>query len=185
MSETNPIFPFADRRCKIESVRIVPLFGSPPSPSLSLSLSLSHSHPDLTNFGRSSLVLISDFHSAKMIGCRVSRAALTALKSIPIYICVDHAWIRHTNICHFLVIFRFNRCGSVHGSFVSGKQWPGLCHFRHQRHPVPADPADASRRSPGRHVAAPGFGGFHTSSGKSMQIVESSFYFFSFLFFLF
>jgi len=114
-----------------------------------------------------------------MTGCRVSRAsfrnglerfALTALKSILIHISDPqyHAWIRNTNmpIYRFLVIFRFNRCGSVHGSFVSGKQWPGLCHFRHQRHPIPADPADASRRSPRRHVAAPGLGGFHTSSGK-------------------
>lgn len=62
-------------------------------------------------------------------------------------------------------LFRFNRRSSVHGSLVGRKQWSSICHFRHQRHSVFANSANAPCRSPRRHVAATGFGGFHTSSG--------------------
>lgn len=65
------------------------------------------------------------------------------------------------------VLFRFNRRSSVHGSPVSRKQRSGICHFRHQRHSVFANSADASCRSSRRHVAASGFGSFHTPSGMS------------------
>lgn len=63
------------------------------------------------------------------------------------------------------LLFRFNRRSGVHGSPVGGKQRPGIRHFRHQRHSVFANSANASCRPPGRYVAASGFGGLHTPSG--------------------
>lgn len=47
-----------------------------------------------------------------------------------------------------------------------GVERTGVRHVGHPRHPVPADPADAARRPPGRHVEAARVRRVHTQTGQ-------------------
>lgn len=77
-----------------------------------------------------------------------------------IFFCIDRT---------ALLLFRFNRRSSIHGSPIGRQQRSGICHFRHQRHSVFANSANASCRSARRYMATSGFSGLHTPSGISLR----------------